>query len=215
MKRRIGPLILLIILTTAVFLINWQMNNIKGVWYALKYDKMQIEDMITNTNENLKQDIETVLGHSIREFTEEERDAIEKGLVTEDEVVEKIVREEAEKSNTPQTDNTVSRYITELYNLKGRYIGILDGMVKSAVSEYKSLDKSQRTRSKQLEIGANYVSKAVSLETECDQKVGSILSKIESQLKKEGKSTDIIKTINNAYVSEKNLKRAYYLNMFK
>ena len=215
MKKRIGPVILLVILTLAIFFVNWQLNNIKGVWYALKYNKTQIEDMITNTNENLKQDIETVLGHSIREFTEEEKKEIENGLSTEEEVIEKIVREESKNNSTAQNDNTVSRYVTELYKLKGRYIGILDGMVKSAVSEYKALDKSQRTRSKQLEIGANYVSKAVSLESECDQKVAAILSKVEAQLKKEGKSTDIIKTINNAYVSEKNLKRAYYLNMFK
>lgn len=215
MKKKIFLLITLMVLTIVTLFIITQLENIKGIWYAVKYDKGQIESMISDADTTLKEDLEAVLGHSIREYTEEENELIESGNATEHEIIEKIVREEIEKSKKADTNDKVSMYITELYNLKGRYIGILDGMVKSAVSEYKALDKSQKTRSKQLEIGAAYVTKAMALESECDGKVAGIISKIEKELKADGKKTDIVNTINDAYKSEKTLKRAYYLNMFK
>lgn len=215
MKKKIFLLMILMIVTIFAFLAITQLENIKGVWYALRYDRGQIESMISDADTTLKEDLESVLGHSIREYTEEENELIKGGNATENEIIEKIVREEIKKSNATNTNDKVSVYITELYNLKGRYISILDGMVKSAVSEYKALDKSQKTRSKQLEIGASYVTKALALESECDGKVAGILSKIEKQLKADGKKTDIVNTINDAYKSEKTLKRAYYLNMFK
>jgi hypothetical protein len=172
--------------------------------------------MMTDNDSGLKKNLEDYLGHPIREFTEEESKQIDDGTTTKEEVIEKIVREELEKTGDSVADvKSVNYYITELYNLKNEYIAILDAMVISAVNDYKKLDKAQRTRSKQLEIGAAYAGKATELEAECDKKVATIVSEIEKILRAEGKSMDIVSTINEAYKTEKTLKRAYYLNMFK
>lgn len=216
MKKRIFLITLIIVLFVLFWLVYMQMDNIKGIFYSFKYSNEEIENMINETDDTLKRDLETFIGHPIREFTDEENKQIEDGTVTKEQVIEKIVLEEIKKTNTSDSSNNdVSYYITELYNLKNEYIGTLDGMVTSAVAEYKALSKEQRTRSKQLEIGAAYAKKAMALEGECDAKVSAIVKNIEKLLKSDGKSTEIITTINNAYVSEKTLKRAYYLNMFK
>ena len=88
-------------------------------------------------------------------------------------------------------------------------------MVDNAVKEYKSLDKKQRTKTKQLEIGAEYAKRALSLEKECDTKVDALIKKVEQQLKTEGKNTEIVDTLKSTYDSEKRMKKVYYLNMFK
>lgn len=218
MKKRIVLTAVIIVLFAFVFLVYSQWDNIRGVFYSFKYSNEEIENMITETDDNLKRDLEAFIGHPIREFTEEENKQIEEGTVTKEQVIEKIVLEELKKnSNEIENNNNkdVSYYITSLYNLKNEYIGTLDGMVSSAVAEYKALSKSERTRSKKLEIGAAYAKKAMALESECDGKVAEIVSNIDKILKSTGQSTEIIATINNAYVSEKTFKRAYYLNMFK
>jgi len=211
-------LIVVIVLFAFVFLMYSQWGNIKGVFYSFKYSNEEIENMITETDANLKRDLEAFIGHPIRDITEEENKQIEEGTITKEQVIEKIVLEELKKNSKESENNgnkDVSYYITSLYNLKNEYIGRLDGMVSSAVAEYKALSKAERTRSKQLEIGASYAKKAMALEGECDAKVSEIVSNIEKILKSTSQSTEIITTINNAYVSEKTYKRAYYLNMFK
>lgn len=216
MKKRIFLIAAAIILVALVCLVFTQIDNIKGVLYSFRYSPEEIENMISENDDGLKRDLESFIGHHIREFTEEENQQIEEGIVTKEQVIEKIVLEELKKNSDSASPNKdVSCYITSLYNLKNEYIGKLDGMVKSAVAEYKALSKEERTRSKQLEIGAAYAKKAMALEGECDGKVSEIVTNIEKILKSTGQSTEIITTINNAYVSEKTLKRAYYLNMFK
>ena len=122
---------------------------------------------------------------------------------------------QTQASESVSSDISSNYYIMELYSLKSEYIGILDGMVSSAISDYKKLNKKEQTRSKQLEIGASYASRATALEKQCDGEVESILNKLENELIREGKSTSIISTIRSSYATEKSLKRAYYLNMFK
>ncbi len=218
MKKRSVLIVIAIVLIAFIFIVYSQWNNIRGIFYSFKYSNEEIETMITETDNNLKRDLEAFIGHPIREFTEEENKQIEEGSITKEQVIEKIILEELKKDSSEIENNgnkDVSYYITSLYNLKNEYIGKLDGMVSSAVAEYKALSKVERTRSKQLEIGAAYAKKAMALESECDRKVSEIVSNIEKILKSTGQSTEIISTINNAYVSEKTYKRAYYLNMFK
>ncbi len=249
MKKKLRLILSLALIILIIVILYSQLNNFKGFLYSFKYSGEEIETMLTDNDTALKQQVESFLGHSIREFTEDEQNQIKDGKATEDEVIEKIITEEIEKSlsassdsqadttsNQSEVDNSKAydkqkestssnptatpsinsaKYITSLYNLKSEYIGILDGMVESAVNEFRALSKKDRTYSKQLQIGASYMTKAMALESECDKKVAEIVSALEKQLKADGKSTSIIAVINNAYNSEKTLKRAYYLNMFK
>lgn len=237
MKKKIFLIVLIIVILLTGLLIYTQMNNIQGIIYSLKYSSEEIENLISENDDSLVSHVEGFIGHSVRPFTEEETKQIESGEVSKEQILEKIVVEELEKTisskannnsqntgdrvknptdDTPNNDvNYVSLYITDLYSIKSEFIGRLDGMVSQAINEYKSLDKKQRTQSKKLEIGVSYAKQALSLEKECDTKVNSLLSSLEKQLKADSKSTDIIATLKSAYNSEKALKRAYYLNMFK
>lgn len=213
MKKKIILISLASLLIIACVFAYFQRNNIKGVLYSFKYSDDELEKMIDEADGELKSSLEEIIGHSVREFTDEEVALIEKGDATEQDIIEKIVKEEVKKCDAK--DNSTEYYIAELYALKSRYIGLLDGMVSSAVSEYKALDSSKRTRSKQLEIGASYASKAMALEEECDAKVNSIAANLRKELAASGKDTAVVERILSAYAAEKNYKRAYYLNMFK
>ena len=243
MKKRFWLIVTVAVIILIIAFSYTQRNNIKGFFYSFKFSGDEIETMISDNDSMLKEQVESFLGHSIRSFTDEETNQIKDGTITEDEVVEKIIAEELEKSissatensgnkvteqgttktdgtdtsssNTPAQSMEVSRYITELYNLKNEYIGKLDQMVESAARDFRNLPSKEKTYSKQLQIGASYMNKAMALESECDEKVSSIVKSLEKQLKSEGKSTEIISVINKAYNSEKTLKRAHYLNMFK
>ncbi len=261
MKKRIIIIsVIAVVLMSIGVLAYTQADNIMGIFYSFKYSDEEIEKKMVENNLTYAEGVEEVIGHPIREFTEEEEKQIKDGVATKEEIFEKIIKEELEKaSNLPLDKNTEdavsnqtgsgkeaaseknnsksqpktpsapksnnagvsvpggnsSYYMSQLYSLKSKYIGMLDGMVSSAISEYKALPASQRTRSKQLEIGASYASRAAGLEGQCDAEVAAVLRNLESELRKEGKSTGVISTINSAYASEKQLKRAYYLNMFK
>lgn len=221
MKKQIIAFCLLIVILVISYFVYSQFDNIKDLFFSFKYSTDEIETMVSQNNGKLKEQIEELVGESVRPFTEQENSQIENGEITENEVVEKILKEELldkprKTSQEGKEDKNLSQvYIADLYELKSYYIGLLDSMVDSAVSEYKSLSKEQRTRSKQIDIGTEYAKKALSLEKECDSKVDSLLKKIEQQLKVEGKSTDIVTTLKTAYDSEKRMKMAHYLNMFK
>ena len=231
-------IITLILVLILSYLFYSHYDNIKGLIYSFKYSTEEIENMMSENNDVFVREVEELIGYQIRPFTQQENEQIDSGAKTKEEIIEHIIMEEIEKKadissngnigannpedskaekevNTTATAKDSSYYLASLYSTKERYLGYLDNMVDSAVSEYKALESSKRTRSKKLEIGASYVKKALALEKECDAEVASILSSLEKQLKAEGKSTSIISTLNNAYKSEKNLKRAYYLNMFK
>lgn len=214
MKKRIALIIVAVVLVGMCIFAYCQRNNIRGVLYFLKYSDSEIEKMIDEADGELKSSLEEIIGHSVREFTDEEIALIENGEATEQDIIEKIVKEESKKQKK-SNESVGEHYITELYALKSRYIGLLDGMVASAVAEYKALDAEKRTRSKQLEIGASYASKALALEEECDAKVNAIVNGLKKELVANGKNTEIVERILSAYTLEKNLKRAYYLNIFK
>lgn len=128
--------------------------------------------------------------------------------------------------NVPQSSSPVSsgaskqeqitaKYISKLYSLEGTYMGKLEGLLSSAVSEYKSLPENERTAKKKMSLVSKYMSKGYSLENNCDAQVNSILSSLESELKDAGADTSITGTIKKQYQNTKNVKRAYYLSKIK
>lgn len=213
-KKKIFLITVAVLLTLACTFAYLQRNNIRGLIYSFKCSDGELEKMLAEADGEIKSSLEEIIGRSVREFTDEEIALIESGNATEQDIVEKIVKEELKKSES--ADKSSAEYcVAELYALKSRYIGLLDAMVDSAVNEYKALDESKRTRSKQLEIGASYAGKAMALEEECDAKVNSIAERLRKELDANGKDTAVVDRILSAYTNEKNIKRAYYLNMFK
>ena len=63
------------------------------------------------------------------------------------------------------------------------------------------------------ELISKHMSIALSLMNQCDAKVAKLVNELETELKKLGGDTSIIKTIKDAYENEKALKKAQYLKL--
>lgn len=225
--------IVLIAITAAVCI--WQKDNIKAVAEGMQYSQDELADKITQSksrsNEALKQYDVPV----IRDFTLEEEEKIRKGEMTADEAVRKIMKEASQSSNEvgadvnktasdsaelPEqavninpVDQVVGKYVTEMYSLKAYYIGQLGALEKDMKAQYKALGTSDKGAgiSKVLK---NNLGNAAKLESECDTKVENVLSNMETELKALNADTTIVETMREAYISEKGLRKSYYLSLY-
>jgi hypothetical protein len=55
---------------------------------------------------------------------------------------------------------------------------------------------------------------AVSMESECDKKVDTLLTDMRNELAAIGADTSIVDTIEDAYIEEKALRKSYYLSLY-
>lgn len=127
-KRRLkvfgGTLLAIVILFVGIII--WQWDNILSVVYFLKYSENDLEQMDKENKQKLDDVIKELQIEELRELTEDEVQALESGEITQKEAVEislgktsleetandktesnaSVKNEEAEESNTENTDNT-------------------------------------------------------------------------------------------------------------
>jgi hypothetical protein len=56
--------------------------------------------------------------------------------------------------------------------------------------------------------------KVISMESECDNKVDTVLTNMRNELAAIGADTSIVDTIEDAYIEEKALRKSYYLSLY-
>ncbi len=231
MKNKKGLKIFLIILAVIVTLTGgvciWQWDNIKAVSFFLKYSKEELEEM-NKENDKKLDDAVANLELMPRELTDEEKKALEVGEITEEDAIEitlgKVTLEEKikEKENPgkaptkveeAKTDR-VSELIAKLYVLKSTYISKLDGLAADAKAEYKATPEAERTEKWKSSKISKYMSLATSLEATCDAQVEAIVTELRTELKKTGGDMSLIDTVRSSYESEKQIKKAFYLNKY-
>lgn len=110
-------------------------------------------------------------------------------------------------------DAIVGDRIVELYSLKAYYLGQLGQIEASAKSDYLSLPKEKRGLMGKNAIINKYMGVAMGHMNSCDAKVNSLLAGLEADLRAANADTSIVKTIRDAYESEKTMKKAYYASL--
>ncbi len=261
----------------------WQKDNIKAFILSRKYSSKELLAQMSENDKQLKEEIEKYFPEGIREYTDEEKEQIESGELSEKQVLAKILSEKSEElenkenmtdeereiyekieqiqkkinpnvkvsvdtsdvlvpkpakdanssgeivvigkpsqsgannssksDHSPTAESIISKYVSQLYALEGKYIGYIEGVVSSAKGEAKSKGLTKKDTSALLSIGAKYTSRINSLEASCDGEVEAVISNLKRELNAIGADTGIISTIRSAYSNEKSLKRAYYMNM--
>ncbi len=226
MKKTLKIVLIIFIILALVIagVLYWQRDNIAALRMAMTYDTQQIAEQMSEQDKALKTQIETYFPDGIRDFTEEEIRQIEKGETTEKQLLAKIVSEAAAanpEKDTPKTPTKaeqeqaiISRYVSQLYSLEGEYLGKIDGLISSAIAEYKQKRDGKNNRSLQLSIGAAYTGKLTALEGECDGHVNALLAQMDAELTAIGADKAILTTIRTAYRNEKTAKRAYYMSKY-
>lgn len=218
----IGIILLVLILILAGLTI-WKWDLIKSVYIGLNSTPDEISERIDNTQESMRKNIETYTGIIFREPTEEEQALIASGKMTKAELFEKILNETIEEylknneTDTPETkyDRTVAKYTSELYALKGKYIGMLDALIGEANKEFDALPKAERTTSARSKIISKYINVASGYESSCDGEVKTLLDSMKTELKAINADTSVVDAINEVYYEEKSLRISYYASKMK
>ena len=114
----------------------------------------------------------------------------------------------------PQTteekvQDRVSELVSELYVVQADFISRLEAIGDRAYEDYKA---TRYDRTKVMSIVDSYTATVGALETECDNKVKSLISELEAELDKVGGDKSLAKDIQKYYYTEKKLKKSYYLD---
>lgn len=112
-------------------------------------------------------------------------------------------------------ETQVNDIIARVYVLREEYLIALEQMEEDAKSLYRSLPAEKRTAAKLAPVVSDYLDQAANLESECDAKMDTIVTELESLQRKNGKTLDLVKTVKYTYANEKSLKKAWYMSELK
>lgn len=117
----------------------------------------------------------------------------------------------AEKQGNEIEDNekkVLSVYDSAFYELQKSANSIVDGLVVSIKSDYKTLkEKDEASVDNLMKLGASYTKRAKALESQVDSSVGTVLDKMEKDMESQGIDKDKIKTYRKAYEDEYNKQK--------
>lgn len=236
-------------------------DEISAVISGLRYSSEEIEQKLEENAQTIKDVSQIVPDFTIRDLTKEEKQGLQDGTLTKEELIQNIVqpnqpevgqaqpegpRSGAEgqaptqsqpdkpgeqtpgqpqspgaqtpnqsqpETGQPQVSNVqkqLAALIAEAYILRDEFLGRLDNLMAQAKAEYLSIPASER-KAKITTLAGKYFSKAYGLEAECDARMGDIISRMETLLKENGGDLSIAQTVYDAYLSEKSLKKSWYL----
>ena len=109
----------------------------------------------------------------------------------------------------------VADLVAKIYVIKGNFLALLSEFENKIISDYKALPSSQRTNAKKAQIVADNMSYIAGLEAQCDAQVKAVTDELTALMKAQGKDTSLVDAINKAYAQEKELKKAYYISLYK
>lgn len=109
----------------------------------------------------------------------------------------------------------VADLVAKVYTIKSEFMATLDSFESKIVSEYKALPKEQRTAATKAKIVADNMSYMLSLEAQCDAQIKAVTDELTKLMKEYGKDMALVDAINSAYANEKELKKAYYVSLYK
>lgn len=112
-------------------------------------------------------------------------------------------------------ETQVNDIIARVYVLREEYLIALEKMEEDAKTLYRSLPSEKRTAAKLAPVVSDYLDQAADLEAECDAKMDTIVTELESLQRKSGKTLDLVKTVKYTYANEKSLKKAWYMSELK
>ena len=131
--------------------------------------------------------------------------------------------EKPEPEKKPEPEETPSREeadrkelnacIAELYVLREEYSELLAKMNQAAIDDFNDLPEEKQTTAAKYRIGSHYLGIAQEKEKECDAQIAQLERKIEKLLIGLGEDTALVGQIHEAYLNEKELKKAYYLGI--
>lgn len=211
-----------------------QRGNVDAVLKAAQYSADEIEEKRKENQQKVQEKVDSMPAITVRDLTEEERQALRDGSVTQEELTEKLV-EAVSPQPTPdraadpapavsapaetqsavvenaQWEKDLSALVARVYVLREEYTIELDNMLSEAKAEYRAMTAEQRTKTALMKFAKGYVTRALALEKECDAKMDDVVSQMEAIIKENNGDMTLADTVVETYASEKSLKKAWYM----
>lgn len=225
MKKWVKVLIIVlaIILVAVSSLAVWQWKNIKSIYVGINESAEEITKQRNENQMKLAEDVDSYLEGSIRMLTPEEKEKIESGEVRPEEIYKQVFEEkyneiQAEKEvvnkKSKTKDEIVSQYMMQLYALQSEYTAKAETTIKQGARYYEDLKKVKDRKTARADTITHFTPTVRNIEAECDKKVNAVIANLKNDLVAVGAETDIVRTIENAYATEKQLKLSYYANKY-
>lgn len=225
-KKKILLWILLGIFVLIALFVYSQWDNISAVIDAFRYTQEEVVEKMEQNKEDLQNYIDENEDVNVRDLTQEEAEAFNKGELTEDEVVDILVgkpdeKPNAEKPNKPEskepsgeTGKRLSEAIARLYIQKNANLSKLDAVEAEARARFIAQYTPEGEKALKSSIISEYLPRVALWEKECDSVVYGILNEIKAALKESGQSMEIADKIEQAYLDEKSLKKSYFIGRY-
>ena len=236
-KMKITCAVLAGILLAAGAAAYWQRGNVDAVLKAAQYSSDEIEEKRKENQQKVQSKVDSMPAITVRDLTEEERQALREGNVTQAELTEKLVEavnpqpvgstapasQPPAQSTVPaassaevppvaepaQWEKDLSALIARVYVLREEYTIALDNMQAEATEEYRAM--KERTKTALVKFAKGYVTRALALEKECDAQMDEIVSQMEAVIRENNGDMTLVDTVVETYASEKSLKKAWYM----
>ncbi|MCI2106843.1 MAG: hypothetical protein LKK00_09045 [Intestinimonas sp.] len=238
-KRRIVPIVLLILAVIAAGVVFWQRENLEAIRLLAGKSSGELADEIEAQQQQTQKAMESYGDLGVRDLTPEEESELIQGTLTVEEAVGRITnstdapaqaQSDTESADTPtqtqqpdaegeqragaeETREVVSRYVAQMYTIKAQFLGKLNQLYEAAKSDYLALPAAERTDSKKRSIAMHYAVEASAMESDCDDQVNAVLESLTAELKQCGADISIVDTIRQSYEDQKALKKAYYMSL--
>ncbi len=239
-KHIIWLTVVFVICASLALFIYFQWNNIGAIIDTLRYSQEEVTEKMETNKQELQDYIDNNENVNVRDLTQEEADALNKGELTEDEVVEILTtkpeappEENANTNENPKPNNKendkkeptkeeaagqrVSEAIARLYIQKNAYLSKLDVIEAEARAEFIATCKGKPQevqKEGKMAIISKYLPKVAAWEKECDTIVYGILDEVRAALKESGQSQEVADKIEQAYLDEKRLKKSYFIGRY-
>lgn len=233
--------LLIIIAVSALGLFVWQYDNISALISGLNSSSEDLAVKMDDHRNKVKQEVEKYVSKPIMDITSEDEEKLLKGEITVEEVAEKYNlpleymkdKDEAKDNkseikytapiketppaapDTSAVDEVISSSVGKMYALKAKYVNKLGELERAVVEEYKNLPKSKQNEDGKYNLVMKNIDYVAELEEKCDKEVSSVLTSLKLELEKFNGDKEIIKILQNAYTKEKEVKKAYYLSLYK
>ena len=235
-KRKTARTVLLIVLAVlllAVGLLAWRFRKeIQAFTISRQYSTAELEGQLADNDQTIRDAVEASSDVTVRAPTEEEREALRDGSLSQEELIGRLTGESAAGSSDsapetaapeeqpaeqapaepPEYQKQLSALIAQAYVLREEYLAALDNMETSAKADYRALSDSQRTAGKLASLVSDYIGRATRLEKECDGKMDAIIAQMETLIQANNGDMSLTDTVFNTYVNEKSLKKAWYMS---
>ena len=226
-------LIVLVVLLLAVGLLAWRFRKeIQAFTISRQYSTAELEGQLAENDQTIRDAVEASSDVTVRAPTEEEREALRDGSLSQEELIGRLTGESAAGSSDsapetaapeerpaeqapaepPEYQKQLSALIAQVYVLREEYLAALDNMETSAKADYRALSDSQRTAGKLASLVSDYIGRATRLEKECDGKMDAIIAQMETLIQANNGDMSLTDTVFNTYVNEKSLKKAWYMS---